>query len=166
MPVHGEAAHLTAHGLLATECGVPKVGRVRNGDIFVFDAENPVVIDQVQHGRHYKDGNVIGDEEQTGIADRRRLSMSGHVAASVLLDEKSDLVDDVEIVAIGLPLHGIAGGIEKLLADAARGAVLSMPKRARNDLDAVQESVRRSIRAAAEKAWGKKPVTTVFVVQV
>ncbi len=166
VPVHGEAAHLTAHGLLALECGVPKVGRVRNGDIFVFDAENPVVIDQVQHGRHYKDGSVIGDEEQTGIADRRRLSFAGHVAASVLLDDKGDLVDDVEIVCIGLPLEGIPGGMEKLLGIAARGAVLSMPKRARSDLDAVQESVRRSIRAAAEKAWGKKPVTTVFVVQL
>jgi ribonuclease J len=166
VPVHGEAAHLTAHGELAKACGVPHVGRVRNGDVFVFDRDEPVVIDQVAHGRHYKDGAVIGDEEQTGIAERRRLSFAGHVAASVLLDERGELVDDVEVVALGLPTHGIPGGIEKVLADAARGAVLSIGKRQRNDLEGVQEAVRRAIRAACERVWGKKPATTVFVVQV
>jgi ribonuclease J len=33
----------------------------------------------------------------------------------------------------------------------------------RRDLELVQESVRRAVRAAARDAWGKKPVMTVFV---
>jgi ribonuclease J len=166
VPVHGEAQHLTAHAALARDLGVPHVARVRNGDMFVFDRQSPVVIDQVPHGRIYKDGSVIGDEEQTGIADRRRLSFSGHVAVSVLLDQKGDLVDDVECVSIGLPHEGLGEDIDVMLAAAARGAVLSMPKRARADLEAVQEAVRRAVRAAADKSWGRKPMATVFVVQV
>jgi ribonuclease J len=166
VPVHGEAAHLTAHAQLARDCGVPQVGRVRNGDMFVFDRENPVVLDQVPHGRIYKDGSVIGDEEETGIADRRRLSFAGHVSVSVLLDNRGDLVDDVECVAIGMP-HKLGGeDVDLLLAKAARGAVLSMPKRGRSDLEAVQEAVRRAVRAAADREWGRKPLATVFVVQV
>jgi ribonuclease J len=166
VPVHGEAAHLSAHAQLARECGVPHVARVRNGDVFVFDAENPVVIDQVPHGRIYKDGSVIGDEEETGIADRRRLSFAGHVSVSVLLDNRGDLVDDVECVSLGLPRMLSGEDVDVMLAKAARGAVLSMGKRARSDLEAVQEAVRRSVRAAADREWGRKPIATVFVVQV
>src|SRR6185312_12122053 len=33
VPVHGEAAHLVAHGGLAAECGVPEVAQIRNGDM-------------------------------------------------------------------------------------------------------------------------------------
>ena len=33
IPVHGEAAHLVAHGSLASSIGVPQVAQVRNGDM-------------------------------------------------------------------------------------------------------------------------------------
>ena len=33
----------------------------------------------------------------------------------------------------------------------------------RKDLDLVQEAVRRAVRGAANEAWGKKPLVTVFV---
>src|SRR5690606_5263079 len=33
VPVHGEAAHLVAHGALGAEAGIPHVAQVRNGDL-------------------------------------------------------------------------------------------------------------------------------------
>ena len=53
--------------------------------------------------------------------------------------------------------------MEELMLDAAIGAVDSIPRQRRKDLDLVQESVRRAVRAAANEAWGKKPLVTVFV---
>ena len=53
--------------------------------------------------------------------------------------------------------------LEEIMLDAAIGAVESIPRVRRKDLDLVAESVRRAVRAAANESWGKKPVVTVFV---
>jgi ribonuclease J len=52
---------------------------------------------------------------------------------------------------------------EDMLLDAAAGAVESIPRQRRKDLDLVAEAVRRAVRNSANEAWGKKPVVTVFV---
>jgi ribonuclease J len=49
------------------------------------------------------------------------------------------------------------------MLDAAIGAVESIPRVRRKNLDQLQESVRRAVRNAARDGWGKKPVVTVFV---
>ena len=49
------------------------------------------------------------------------------------------------------------------MLDAAIGAIESIPRVRRKDLDLVAEAVRRAVRSAANDAWGKKPVVTVFV---
>jgi ribonuclease J len=53
--------------------------------------------------------------------------------------------------------------LEDLMLDAAIGAVDSIPRQRRKDLDLVAEAVRRAVRGAANEAWGKKPLVTVFV---
>ena len=62
-----------------------------------------------------------------------------------------------------LALHGRGETLEDLMIDAAIGAVDSIPRQRRRDLDLVQEAVRRAVRGAANEAWGKKPLVTVFV---
>lgn len=53
--------------------------------------------------------------------------------------------------------------MEDILLDAAIEAIDSIPRVRRKDIETVRESVRRAVRAAANEAWGKKPVVTVFV---
>ncbi|RJG44709.1 ribonuclease J [Mesorhizobium sp. DCY119] len=164
VPVHGEAAHLVAHGSLATACGVPEVAQVRDGDMLRLAPGAAEIIDQVPFGRVYKDGKLIGDDEAVGIRDRRKLSFAGHVAVNVVLDDKYELSGDPDIVAIGVARTDQRGeDIEDLMLDAAIGAVDSIPRQRRKDLDLVQEAVRRAVRSAANEAWGKKPLVTVFV---
>ena len=167
VPVHGEAAHLSAHAELATEIGVPFVGRVRNGDMFLFGPGTPGVIEQVKVGRIYKDGNVIGDENFTGVSERRKLSYAGHVVVSVLMDDQAELIDEPEIVAMGTPQQTAEGqDFEEMLLEAVESAFISIPKRKRKDLDMVQEALRRAVRSTCDRKWGRKPVATVFVIQV
>ncbi|NGN40848.1 ribonuclease J [Mesorhizobium sp. CGMCC 1.15528] len=164
VPVHGEAAHLVAHGSLASACGVPEVAQVRDGDMLRLAPGAAEIIDQVPFGRVYKDGKLIGDDETVGIRDRRKLSFAGHVAVNVVLDDKYELSGDPDIVAIGVARTDQRGeDIEDLMLDAAIGAVDSIPRQRRKDLDLVQEAVRRAVRSAANEAWGKKPLVTVFV---
>lgn len=164
VPVHGEAAHLVAQGALGAAAGIPHIGRVRNGDVFRIAPGEPEVVDQVPFGRIFKDGMIIGNEEEVGVKDRRKLSYVGHVAVNVVMDEKYDLAGDPDLIAIGLPANDRTGqNFEDMLLDAAIGAVESIPRVRRKDLDLVLEAVRRAVRNSANQAWGKKPIVTVFV---
>lgn len=164
VPVHGEAAHLVAQGSLMATSGIPEVAQVRNGDMLRLWPGKPEIIDQVPFGRVYRDGRLIGSEEAMGIRDRRKLSFAGHVAVNVVLDDRYDLAGDPDLVAIGVAqVDGKGDDMEEVLLDAAIGAVDSIPRQRRKDLDLVQEAVRRAVRSAANEAWGKKPLVTVFV---
>ena len=44
-----------------------------------------------------------------------------------------------------------------------RCAIDSIPRVRRKDIELVAKSVRRAVRAAANEAWGKKPIVTVFI---
>lgn len=164
VPVHGEAAHLVGQGSLMSMSGIPEVAQIRDGDMLRLWPGAAEIIDQVPFGRVYKDGKLIGSDEAMGIRHRRKLSFAGHVAVNVVLDDKYELSGDPDLVAIGVA-EADAGGeaLEELMLDAAIGAVDSIPRARRKDLDLVQEAVRRAVRGAANEAWGKKPLVTVFV---
>ena len=164
VPVHGEAAHLVAHGALGLECGIPEVAQVRNGDMIRLAPGPAEIVDQVPFGRIFKDGRLIGSEDEMGIKDRRKLSYVGHVAVNVVLDDRHEIAGDPDVVAIGVARTDSRGeDMEDLMLDAAIGAIESIPRARRKDLDLVAEAVRRAVRAAANEAWGKKPIVTVFV---
>ena len=167
VPVHGEAQHLMAQKELAEQSGIAQVPRVRNGDLVRLAPGPAEVIGHVEAGRVYKDGKLIGGLDEMGIGDRRKLSFVGHVSVSVILNSKFDFSGDPDVVPIGLP--GFDDDDEKMedvLFDAVLGAVESIPRSRRKDLAMVKEAIRRSVRAAANECWGKKPVVTVFVNKV
>lgn len=167
VPVHGEAAHLTAQAALGMQAGIPEVVQIRNGDILRLAPASPKIIDEAPYGRIYKDGRLIGDEDEMGITERRKLAYVGHVAVSILLDSQCKIYDEPEIVTFGLPEEDAQRNlIEDLLYDAAVNAVESIPRARRKDIELVREAARRAVRAAANEVWGKKPVTTVFVTRL
>lgn len=167
VPVHGEAAHLVAHAELGEQSGIGMVPRVRDGQMLRLAPGVPEVLQEVPFGRIFKDGNLIGDYEEMGIGDRRKLSFVGHVAVNVVLDARYDFRGDPEIVPFGLPEFDDEGeDMGDTLYDAVLGAVESIPRARRKDLDTIREAVRRAVRAMANEIWGKKPVVTVFVTRV
>jgi len=167
VPVHGEAAHLSAQRELALQSGIKQVPKVRNGDILRLAPGPAEVIGKAHHGRVFKDGKVTGGLDEMGISDRRKLSFVGHVAISVLLDARLEFLGDPEVSAFGLPDVDYEGeDMEDTLYDAVLGAVESIPRARRKDLELVRESIRRAVRGTANECWGKKPIVTVFVTKV
>lgn len=166
VPVHGEAAHLVAHGSLGAMCGIPEIAQVRNGDMLRL-APGPVeIVANVTFGRVFKDGKIVGNDIEVGVRDRRKLAYAGHVALNIVLDDHFELAGDPDLVAIGVAEIDSAGRlIEEVMLDAAIGAIRSIPRKGRRNLDLVAEAARRAVRAAANEAWGKKPIVTVFVTQ-
>lgn len=164
VPVHGEAAHLVAQGSLGAMEGIEEIAQVRDGDMLRLAPGKAEIIDEAPVGRIYKDGKLIGDEDEIGMVERRKLAYVGHVAVSVLLDRDFKIMDEPDLVAFGLPEEDGQGDLmEDILLDAAIEAIDSIPRARRKDLEVVRESVRRAVRAATNQAWGKKPVVTVFL---
>ena len=166
VPAHGEPAHLVAHAQLARDLGVSDVVSLRNGKMVRLAPGPSAIIDEVPVGRFYKDGFLIGGPKEMGIDERRRLAFAGHVSVLVELSAKLELDVDPEIVAMGLPEKDENGDeMVEILLDAAAGAVESIPRARRKDVELVREAVRRAVRSEANDAWGKKPSVTVFVVK-
>ena len=167
IPVHGEAAHLHAHARLGAEMGIPQVVPIRNGDLVRFAPGSAEITDEVPHGRIYKDGNIIGDEQAVGVKERWELAHVGHVALSVVLDRTGEMADEMDIEVFGIQETTKDGHyLDEVLFKAAMGALASIPKKRRKDDDTVREAIRNAVRRKAREAWGRKPVTIVFVARV
>lgn len=164
VPVHGEAIHLTAQADLARQAGIKIVRDIRNGDMLRLAPEPVEIIDQVPVGRMYKDGCLIGNEDELGIRERRKLSYAGHVAVSLHMNSKHELLGDVDLSTFGLPENNRKGEkLKDILLDIVENTVYSIPRIKRKNNDLVREATRRAVRAAVYEIWQKKPLCTVFL---
>jgi ribonuclease J len=166
IPAHGEALHLHEHAALARQCGVPHVLTCRNGDL-VRLAPDARIIDEVPAGRVYKDGTLLVSAEARTVADRKRLSFSGHVSVALALTDKGTLAADPQLDLIGIPECDREGNlIADAVADIVIDTVEQLPRARKRDPDSVAEAVRRAVRACVAQRWGKKPMCHVHVLTV
>jgi ribonuclease J len=164
IPMHGEGRHLEAHARLAEKLAVSEVIRARNGTMVRLAPGPAKIIDDVPVGRLYRDGAIITRADDGQVRERRKLSFAGSVAVSLVLSEKGVLLADPEVALTGLPATDTHGtSFETIARDAAIGTIESIPKPRRKDQALVSEAVRRSVRAAVNQAWGKKPMCQVLL---
>lgn len=164
VPVHGEGRHLEAHAQLAERLGVRDVIRARNGDMVRLAPGPAAIIDDVPVGRLYRDGAILTRADDGQVRERRKLSFAGSVSVSLVLSHKGVLLADPEVSLSGLPVTDRQGvSLSSIARDAAIGTIESIPKPRRKDPAMVSEAVRRSVRAAMNQAWGKKPVCSVLL---
>jgi len=167
IPVHGEALHLSEHAAIGRRLGIPNVVSCRNGDMVQLAPGTPSIVDELPHGRVYKDGAVLVAADSRTIADRRRLSFVGMVTVALALTEKGVLAADPEVELLGLPEHGKDGlPLADIALDAVHDTFESLPKPRRRDPDGVAEAVRRGVRGAIAQQWGKKPICHVHILTV
>jgi ribonuclease J len=161
IPMHGEPRHLRAHRDFAHSHGIRDVMIPRDGNI-VRLAPGPLEdIDEAPFGRLHVDGRLIVPSEDGPARQRRKLSHVGIIFVSLVIDNRAELVADIELLTDGVPL-----GIEGELMEAAERAFGSTPKPRRKDVNALSETIRTSVRRAADVLWGKKPIVKVSVVKV
>lgn len=164
IPMHGEGRHLEAHARLAERLGVKQVVRARNGTMVRLLPGPAKIIDEVPVGRLYRDGAIITRADDGQVRDRRKLSFAGAVAVSLVMSEKGMLLAEPEIAVTGLPPADNQGTpFAEIARDAVIGTIDSLPRPKRKDRALVSEAVRRSVRAAVNQAWGKKPMCSVLL---
>jgi ribonuclease J len=167
IPVHGEALHLSEHAKLARAVGVPEVVLCGDGDLVRLAPDPAGVIDEVPAARLYKDGALLISAEGRTVADRRRLSFSGIVVVALALSDKGALLADPDVELIGIPeVNADKQSMHEIAYGAAIETFESLPKPRRRDPQAVEEAVKRGVRAAIAASWQKKPICLVQVITV
>ncbi len=163
VPMHGEARHLKAQAELAREMGVKTVFRLTDGEILRL-APDPAVIDDAPVGRLFRDGRLLVPETDCPVLERRKLSIVGVVVVSLAISRKGAVLGDPLAVIDGVPAETAEGdAMLDVVLDAVEGTLRSIPPNNRKNPDTLAESIRRSVRAAVNQVWGKKPICKVLV---
>ena len=167
IPAHGEALHLSEHAKLARSKGVPNVFTARNGDMVLLAPGAPGVVDEVPHGKLFKDGDIVLDKDDTAIHVRRSLAFAGVISVGIALSAKGEVVGAPDVVIAGLPARTRDGKPMDALVDRAIFETLdTLPRNIRRDADAVSSAVERAVRNNVRIAWGKRPTVHVLVMEV
>jgi ribonuclease J len=164
IPMHGEARHMEEHAKLAREAGVQETHVAYNGQMLRLLPRPAEVVDEVPVGRQYRDGKLIIPAGEGPVRERRRLGFAGIACVAIALDKDGELSADPEVALDGIPLSTLDGrSMEEKVLDTVEGTIESIPKKRRKDDKMVADAVRRSVRAAIDQAWGKKPIVKVLV---
>ena len=166
VPVHGEALHLHEHAALARSLGVPQVVTCYDGDVVRLAPDPAEKIDEVAYGRLFRDGNLLVEEAERALPERRRLGFGGVVSVALALGGRGELAGDPVVEIAGLPVAAGGEPMEQIVLDAVIDAYESLPKGRRRDPDAISEAIQRAVRGKVGAVWGKKPTCHVLVVQL
>ncbi len=167
VPVHGEMRHLLEHARLAKSLQVPEAHVAPNGSMLRLAPGPARIVDQVPSGRLYLDGNLLVSSNDPALAVRRRMSFTGHVVVTLVLDKAGDLIADATIRLAGVPQETLSRDPDFVatLQNAAEEAVDRLSnKRIRDDF-AVEEVVRKAVRPHIKRVWGKRPLLDIQVIR-
>lgn len=166
VPMHGEHRHLVEHAAFAQSLQVPSVP-APNGTVVDISGPTPKIVDEVEVGRLYLDGETLIGAMDGVVRSRLKLARQGHVIAALVVDEQGELLADPEIRVVGGPDEDAdwPASLEDMIYDAVDEAVDGMPKRRRKDKD-IEEVASRAIRAVCARRWGKRPFVTTIVTRL
>lgn len=164
IPMHGEPRHLEAHADFALDHGLAAVRPVRNGSIVKLLPGDAEIIDEAPVGRIYRDGNILVPFEDEAVRERRKASFTGIVVVSIVMTRSGETAADPDVSLIGVPQLSADGeSFFDIAQTAALGAIESIPRPRRKSVELTAEAVRKSVRAAFNLNWGKKPIVRVLV---
>jgi ribonuclease J len=167
VPAHGEPLHLSEHVAFAKAQGVGQVVRAFNGDVVRLADGDAGVVGHVDHGRLFKDGEILLPTGDDCVGVRRKLSFAGIVSIAIALTAKGEMAGDPDVMIAGLPNRTRQGaGLDEIVDSAIFETFESLPRGKRRDADFVCGAIERAVRNAVNAAWGKKPTVHVLIVEI
>jgi ribonuclease J len=164
IPVHGERRHLLEHARFAKTVGATKSIPARNGEMILLAPNGPRVIDIVPSGRLYEDGGKIVSSTDDGMRLRRKMAYAGHVAVSLVINDKGKLISGPEPRISGFPEGENGGVMDELLdavADMAERAFNELAPRSRKDLDAIEDKLRGRVKRVVRDMTDKRSIVEI-----
>jgi len=167
VPVHGEMRHLLEHARLAKTLQVPEAHVAANGSMLRLAPGPAAIVDQVESGRLYLDGHLLVSSNDPAMQVRRRMSYTGHVVVTLVLDRDGEMIADAAIRLAGVPQETLSRDPDFVgaMQSAAEDAVDRLSNKRVRDNFAVEEAVRRAVRPHIKRVWGKRPLLDIQVIR-
>jgi ribonuclease J len=163
IPMHGEHRHLREHAKIAMGKGIQSEVAT-NGTMLDITHDRPKVVEYIEVGRTYLDGNCLIGALDGVVRDRIRMALNGHVVVSIIIDEEDVPLGDAWVDMSGLAVKGRS---RKPLAELVEDELAEFLERAPAKLVAndakLEEGVRRVVRQLSMEEIGKKPEVSVII---
>lgn len=163
IPMHGEHRHLREHVKLAKAMG--RGGAiVPNGTMVSLSGNAIEVVDHVDTGRIYLDGDTRIGALDGVVRDRIRLALHGLVVVGVIVDEDEEPLEDAWI-----ELRGIAKASEdgakliEALEDEMVNVLARVDAKTVADDRAFEDLIARHVRKICVDEIGKRPEVAVLI---
>lgn len=163
VPVHGEAAHLHEHADLARASGVKNVCLIADGDVLRLAPDDPETVGKVKTGVMAVDGKKVIPLNSSVLRQRRRMIDDGTVVATVVLNDKGEVLGRIQFSAVGL----IENDSDEfaVLEDAVKAALSENAEYAADD-KTVSDAVKAAVRRVVVETHGRRPMVDVHLVRV
>lgn len=102
VPVHGEKVMIEDQAELARSCQISQVVPPNNGSVIKLAPGRCEILDHVQTGLLAVEPGRIIDAKHVAISERRKLQYSGTAHASVVIDQKGNLMARPQLALVGL----------------------------------------------------------------
>lgn len=167
VPTHGERRHLIKQAEFAKSLGYTNTIVPRNGAVIRLAPSPPAIINEVPTGRLALDGDILLDDDDMAIVERRRILFNGALTVHVIMDTKGDLMAPIEITCLGIP-NDASGGLYEHIEDRLHVALTKANKKHLKDDHILKEILRVAARKAAKIFTGKQtgPVTKISVTRL
>jgi ribonuclease J len=169
IPIHGEFRHLTLHGRLAQQVGIPKkrILVAQNGNVIEFAKYGISVNEVVSTGRVLVDGKGIGDVGRSVLKERHTLSKEGLVVVNMAFDEETGIiVYGPEVVSRGFVFETSKGHLVHDAQCVVLEIVEELGPEVANRIDRIRNEVRRVLRQYFFYTIGRRPVILPFITEI
>jgi ribonuclease J len=165
IPVHGERRHLIEHAKLAQELQVPHGFAPRNGDMIEFSETGAELVDEVYAARLFRDGKVIAPEGAGALRERKYLSFGGMLLITMAVNQNLKISASPVAKVFGLPdpFDDDYGQILDELEDLAAETWGRIKRSNKQDVEAAETEIFRTIKRFSRNVWGKTPHIEIVV---
>ena len=168
VPTHGERRHLLEHVALAKEMQTPEAIAPRNGDMVRLAPGMVAIVDEVPAGRLYVDAGMVTPENGQALRERRHAAFNGVITVALALDHRGRIAAGPGVRALGLP-EGEGFSLDEAiddLAEEAGRALGRLSSEEREDDEAVEAMLARTLKKAAFRLWKRRPVVESTVLRI
>lgn len=163
LPVHGEIRHMSEQARLALGHGIPQSLVQKNGDVVRLAPGSAKIIGQEHAGRLVLDGDVLLPADGGTINERRKIAHNGQISVAVARDGKGRLAGVPQMRLQGVPLEEDR---DAFVAEALEEAAEAVAAGEGEADEALRERLRLTIRRAATRWTGKKPIVDILLINV
>ena len=168
LPVHGEYRHLASHAALAQSMGIPEENTfvMEDGDVLELTEDEGAVVDKVQAGHIYVDGQMLWSNQSSVIQERRRLSRDGVVVVAITVDAKTgDAKSAPELASAGFVELDES---QELFEKTSKMVLTSLEKDGIHalELDEVKSKISDSVSNFLYKETRRRPTVLTVIEQV